>query len=91
VTVGEFAEACWAYCLLVGASTTSGFRSTKHNRDVGGVPFSPHRLGRGMDVVYDDLNTQSDPARIEVAKRLGLKLLAEGDHDHLQPMDWPAG
>lgn len=29
--------------------------------------------------------------RAEIAGRLGLKLIAEGDHDHLQPLDWRAG
>jgi hypothetical protein len=91
VTVGEFAEAAYIYCLLHGASTTSGVRSTARNTKVGGVPFSPHRFGRAMDVVYDDLNTQSDPARLEVAQRLGLNVIPEGDHDHLQPLDWAAG
>lgn len=26
-----------------------------------------------------------------IAERLGLKLIDEGDHDHLQPLDWRAG
>jgi len=29
--------------------------------------------------------------RLDMAQRLGLLLLAEGDHDHLQPLDWKAG
>lgn len=91
MTVGDFMEAVYEYCLIHNAYTTSGIRSAKHNKEVGGVPFSPHRFGRGMDVLYDDPNTQNDPARLEVAKRLGLKLVVEGDHDHLQPDAWPAG
>jgi len=91
MTVGQFAEAVYTYCLLHGASTTSGVRSTKHNAAVGGVPYSPHRFGVGMDMVYDNPATQQDPARLEVAKRLGLKIIQEGDHDHAQPLDWAAG
>ena len=29
--------------------------------------------------------------RLDMAQRLGVLLLAEGDHDHLQPMSWRAG
>lgn len=91
MTVGEFAQACYEYCLIYGASQTSGVRSKARNERVGGVAFSPHRFGRGLDVVYDDVNVMQDASRIEVAKRLGLKLVPEGDHDHLQPDSWPAG
>lgn len=91
MTIAEFAEAAYKYCLLHSASTTSGIRSTKHNKDVGGVPFSPHRFGVAMDVVYDDPLTRNELARIEVAKRLGLRIVIENDHDHLQPLDWPVG
>lgn len=91
MTLGEFAEAVAMYCLLHGGSITSWGRSTKHNADVGGVPGSPHRFWRGADVVYDDPTSQADPQRLEYARRLGLKIVQEGDHDHLQPLDWAAG
>lgn len=88
MTVGDFAEAVAMYCLLHGGSITSWGRSTKHNKDVGGVAGSSHRFWRGADVVYD---TPPVATRVEYASRLGLKLLPEGDHDHLQPLDWRAG
>lgn len=91
MTVGEFAEAVAMYCLLHGGSITSWGRSTKHNKDVGGVPGSPHRFWRGADVVYDDPATMADPLAIEYARRLGIKIVQEGDHHHLQPLDWAAG
>ncbi len=93
MTVGEFAEAVAMYCLLHGGSITSWGRSTKHNTDVGGVPGSPHRFWRGADVVYDDASklTTIDTALVGEAQRLGLKIILEGDHHHLQPLDWPAG
>jgi len=92
MTIGEFAEAVATYCYLQGGSVTSWGRSRKHNHDVGGVPQSAHQYFRGADVVYDDkLLLVANPGNVDVAARLGLKLLAEGDHDHLQPMDWIKG
>ena len=88
MTIGEFAEAVSTYCFLHGGSITSWGRSTKHNKDVGGVPGSAHRFWRGADVVYD---LKPDITRLEYARRLGLKILPEGDHDNLQPLDWKAG
>lgn len=80
---------------MTGASQTSGLRSLKHNTQVGGKPFSPHRFGRGIDLVYDDPTMLTDPMKKgtnrELANRLGLFLFQEGDHDHLQPLDWRAG
>ncbi|SRR5712691_745584 len=29
--------------------------------------------------------------RVQLAQRLGLRLVLEGDHDHLQPEDWLPG
>jgi len=87
--IGEFAEAVAQYCLLAGASETSGGRTDEHNRKVGGVPYSAHRFFRGRDVVYD--YAIALPERRELAHRLGLMLIAEDDHDHLQPADWPRG
>lgn len=90
MTRGEFADAVYTYCLLTGGSTTSGIRSTKRNAAVGGVAYSPHRFGLGQDVVYDDYPS-AHPDGPEIAKRLGLRVLREGDHDHLQPADWIPG
>lgn len=33
----------------------------------------------------------NDAERTEMARRLGLRLIVEHDHDHLQPLDWEAG
>lgn len=87
--ISEFAEAVALYSAMHGASVTSWGRSTVHNRAVGGVPNSAHRFWRGADVVYD--NPVAVNTRIEAARRLGLLLIPEGDHDHLQPLDWVAG
>lgn len=91
MSIGEFAEAVATYCLIHGGSITSWGRTTLRNKAVGGVPGSSHRFWRGADVVYDSTDVWKDPNRIEYARRLGLKIIAEGDHDHLQPLDWSAG
>lgn len=89
MTIGEFAEAASQYCMMLGGSQTSCGRSTAHNKAVGGVTNSAHRYFRACDVVYD-VPIAAAEADI-TAQRLGLKLVREGDHDHLQPIGWAAG
>lgn len=91
MTIGEFAESVAIYCYTHGGSITSWGRSLAHNKLVGGVSGSSHRFFKGADVVYDTSKTYNEVSRIEYARRLGLKLIAEGDHDHLQPLEWAAG
>lgn len=89
MTIGEFAEAVRVYAVITGASATSWGRTKKRNAVVGGVPYSAHRFWLGVDMVYDDAIEEQDAK--EIAKRLGLRLIREGDHDHLQSAEWPAG
>lgn len=89
MTVGEVAEAVAQYCLLTHASVTSGGRTEARNVQVGGVAYSAHRFHRGADVVYDAELPSAD--RKILGARLGLLVLIESDHDHLQPYDWPRG
>jgi len=89
MTLPEFRLACFVYCCIAHASETQGYRTGAHNVKVGGVAHSPHRFGFGDDVVYDDDAPVLD--RVETARRLGLRLVPEADHDHLQPLDWEAG
>jgi hypothetical protein len=90
MTRSEFAEAVFTYCQITSASVTSGERTRVHNAAVGGVLHSAHLVGFARDVVYDapilTLETRRD-----WALRLGLFLIVEGDHDHLQPLGWTAG
>lgn len=85
----RFAEAVRIYCAYTKASGTSSGRTAKHNKAVGGVPTSAHQFWLAIDVVYDE------PLPIELRKdvgaRLGLTVIVEGDHDHLQPAGWRAG
>lgn len=88
MTTGEFYERAKTYAMLTNASGTSAGRTEKHNKDVGGVPYSAHRFWLAQDLVYDG---PAPPDGDIIAQRLGLKLIREGDHDHLQPLDWVAG
>ena len=91
MTIAEFAESVARYGMLTGASVTSWGRTTEHNLNVGGVTYSSHRFWLGCDLVYDEPTLLSMTARMETARRLGLRVIIEGDHDHLQPLDWLAG
>ncbi|MGH7730836.1 MAG: D-Ala-D-Ala carboxypeptidase family metallohydrolase [Candidatus Eiseniibacteriota bacterium] len=89
MTRAEFTEAVFTYCCLTGASATSAERSERHNAAMGGVEHSAHLVGLARDVVYADQPPLE--YRRAWALRLGLLLIHEGDHDHLQPLDWRAG
>jgi hypothetical protein len=83
MTPDEFQGVLRQYCNATGGSTTSGGRTPAHNKAVGGVPDSAHILWTAADVVYD-AGMKPDPARDAIAARLGLMLIHEGDHDHVQ-------
>lgn len=85
----EFLDALRSCCARFGASVTSYGRTPLHNDAVGGVPGSAHQFWLAADVVYDAF--VPEPARRLVGTRLGLRVIVEPDHDHLQPIDWPAG
>lgn len=88
MTPFEFWDALRAYCAITSASVTSYGRTPTHNVKVKGVFDSPHLWWLGADVVYD---AELNPTRREaIARRLNLRCLIEGDHDHLQPWEWRA-
>ena len=89
MTRAEFNDAADTYCALFSASSTSGRRTRHHNAAVGGVPNSAHLYGLGLDVIPD--SNPEPAAASEAARRLGLRLIIESDHHHLQPLDWRAG
>lgn len=86
MTPHDFAEALMVYCFITRASPTSTGRTAAHNTDVGGVAYSAHRFWLAADVEYDEPVPLA--VRVETARRLGLRLLNETDHDHLQPLTW---
>jgi len=84
-----FLENVYILGLKYGASVTSWFRSDIHNTAVGGVAHSAHRFGLGVDLVFDTPRTsERDAIFVEDARRLGIRVIVEGDHLHLQPLDW---
>lgn len=89
MTFPAFCDAVRTYCTMTGASVTSWGRTPKHNQAVGGVAFSAHQVWLGLDVVYDA--PVEEGVRKVWAGRLGLRLVIEGDHDHVQPSEWAAG
>lgn len=85
-TIATFAEAVAEFAQKFGGSCTSWGRSVAHNATVGGVAGSPHTHWLGADLVYDTPFPLAD--REQAAKDLGLTLIAEATHDHLQPIGW---
>ena len=65
-------------------SETSGLRTAKRNKQVGGNPNSRHLLGMAVDVVLDENHKGPREALITDARRMGLVAVYEGDHIHLQ-------
>lgn len=69
---------------------TSGYRSAWGNAHVGSTTrYSAHQFWLGRDVLLDPGVDKG--YFVEAARRLGIKVLDEGDHLHLQPLDWAAG
>jgi hypothetical protein len=85
VTVGDFAERLVLVALVVPFSVTSWGRSKKRNesREVQGHPDSWHLLWLGADAVLD--NPVDGESFERQCGRLGLRVLNEGDHYHVQP------
>jgi len=86
MNVASFAAASLTYCQEFKASQTSGYRTHAHNLAVGGKRGSPHRFGLADDVTYDEL-PPLDQAQ-KVANLLGLEVIREDTHDHIQPQGW---
>lgn len=89
MTPHDFLDALQQYDTLYPFSVTSWKRTPTHNAAKDGVRYSGHKVWLAVDVIYDDgvnLNGAS-----EWAARLGLRRIAENDHDHLQPLDWKKG
>ncbi len=83
MTPFEFFSALQAYCGRTGASVTSYYRTPLHNAspEVKGHPNSLHMLWLAADVTYDQPIPRAE--RELAARRVGIKILIEADHDHL--------
>jgi len=84
VTPGEFYERVLAYCSWSRASVTSGLRSPERNAAVHGHERSMHLVGLAADVVYHPNPVPGIDTAKHFASRLGLLLVRESDHDHIQ-------
>lgn len=82
MTRAEFADALYRYASHFHASVTSYGRTVDHNTAVGGHPHSKHLTWLAADVVYDDKPALAD--RRVYAMTLGIAVVPESDHDHLQ-------
>ncbi len=76
--------AMWAADDLRELWATSWYRTSDHNREVGGAPYSQHLVGWALDVAGAD---QFEFARR--AEHTGLIVVRERDHVHVQV--FPAG
>ena len=83
MTVESFAARVRDYCSILRGSVTSWGRTESRNAMVGGVPNSRHLLFLAVDVVYDHPVTVEQA--IDLAGSFGLRVIREGDHDHIQP------
>ena len=77
-----FSDKVLALCLIYDCSETSGFRTEKRNAIVGGAPNSRHMEALARDIVPDDPGLTD--LICQSARRLGLWVLVESDHIHLQ-------
>lgn len=83
MTVAQFNDALTDLHSSFAFSETSGWRTPARNAQVGGHPNSKHLVGLGKDVVPDDVGIF--PRFRLRAAALGVSVLDEGDHWHLQP------
>ena len=82
VSLIEFWLDCYVICTRFNGSESSGYRTEKHNTQVGGKPDSLHRFGYAKDIVFDD-NSVIDDA-ISFAHGLGYDCLFHDGHLHVE-------
>ena len=89
MTPGVFHETCLLLAMIVRFSEHSGIRSEIHNKAVGGVWNSGHRLGMGKDIKLDDPERYKQLRHQAKKHRLYVKTIskAKGLY-HLEPKDY---
>lgn len=78
----EFLEKVLYLCEEYSCSVTSWIRTDKRNNRVKGVKDSLHLKGLAVDVVLD--NSRRFKKFVKAAKILGLDVIRENDHIHLE-------
>lgn len=82
--ISEFNEKIMMICMKHNCSVTSGYRTEKRNRMVGGHPDSQHLLGLAADIVPDDWDSADDI--VFDCHRMGLIAIVEKTHVHIQAL-----
>lgn len=80
--IAEFSNLVALVVLFASGSVVSWLRSWKRNQEVGGHESSLHLVGLAVDIVFDD--DVEKKAGMQMAERLGLLAIDEGDHVHIQ-------
>ena len=83
MTASQFAECILTLALRFSFSVTSWGRSLRYNQEVDGVASSFHLDFRSVDILLDPLAHKD--GFILRAEQMGLLVLDEGDHLHVQP------
>lgn len=82
VLYAAFAMAIRELCSAHDVSVTSWWRTRARNDHVGGLPNSRHLDGIGADIELDPGQDRADV--IATARALGLQVVDEGDHIHVE-------
>ena len=77
-----FDDKVLALCLIYDCSETSGYRTERRNKAEKGADDSRHKEALARDIVPDD--RERDHEIFHAARKLGLWVLIEPDHIHLQ-------
>lgn len=85
MTFREFCSCIRTLQKRFGFSVTSWFRSPKRNKAKGGMSTSKHLKGLAVDAVLDNMQDTNAKAELTAAARaMGLGVVDEGDHLHIQ-------
>ena len=82
----DFAESLLAYAAWSRGSVTSWGRSPERNASVGGHLNSLHLSFLAADIGYAPNPTPPLAKARKRASQLGMRLIRESDHDHLQAL-----
>ena len=84
MTPTAFVDQLRAYVAWSRGSVTSYIRSPERNAQVHGHKDLLHLVGLAADVAYSPNPTPPIAQAKRRATKLGLRLIREGSHDHLQ-------
>lgn len=96
MNLDEYWQAVHAYCERTLGSCDSWGRTPERSVAVGGYETDPHTWWMGADIIYTGGMRTGWPRPLNIptqqaeayADSLGLEIIHEKDHDHLQPKGW---